>query len=397
MVSPSGRHDALEPEERIAALDILRGLALFGVLAVNLVAEFRVSIFQQFLQIDTAGLADSVVEAFVRVALEFKAFALFSFLFGAGLAIQFERLSSGTMPLYWLVRRLVVLLAFGLVHLLFIWNGDILTEYAIGGLLVLPLLAAPVWVLATGSACLFAVYLVFAVLPPFAVIPDATWIQHHVAEANRVYATGGFAEIHDFSMREVPYLIPLHIAVLPRTLSFFLLGALAWRTRIFRRPLDHRPLLVRAAWLGILGGSALTLVEATGALSAWIGRSSIQEVLHRIADVLLALGYGSTVIALVEFASVRRVLDWFAPLGRMAFTNYVLQSLVFGWIFFGYGLGLFAHLGATTALALGIGVYAIQCVLSAWSLRRYRFGPLEWLWRTLMYGKAQAMTVMRPA
>ncbi len=120
--------------ERIDAIDILRGVALFGVLAVNLVSEFRVSIFQQFLPPDPGlGMLDKLVEALVRVGFEMKAFAVFSFLFGLGLAVQFERLSRSGRPFYWLARRLGVLLAFGLAHLLLIWNGDILTEYALGG------------------------------------------------------------------------------------------------------------------------------------------------------------------------------------------------------------------------------------------------------------------------
>ena len=75
----------------------------------------------------------------------------------------------------------------------------------------------------------------------------------------------------------------------------------------------------------------------------------------------------------------------------MAFTNYLAQLLIFGWIFYGYGLGLFGRLGVTSALAIGVAVYAAQVLFSAWWLRHYRYGPVEWLWRTLMYGVAQPM------
>src|SRR4051812_49899973 len=109
---------------------------------VNLLTEFRVSIFQHFFLPDTEALGgtDRAVERFVEVALESKAFCLFSLLFGIGLAIQFDRLAASGRPFYWLARRLGVLLTLGLVHLLLIWNGDILTEYSIAGMLVLPLL-----------------------------------------------------------------------------------------------------------------------------------------------------------------------------------------------------------------------------------------------------------------
>jgi uncharacterized protein len=90
-------------------------------------------------------------------------------------------------------------------------------------------------------------------------------------------------------------------------------------------------------------------------------------------------------------ARARSLLAWAAPLGRMAFTNYVMQSVVFGWLFYGYGLGLFAKVGVATALAIGTSVYAAQAVLSAHWMRRYRFGPLEWLWRSAMYGAWQPL------
>ena len=120
----------LAPADRLAALDILRGLALFGVMAINIVFEFRVSIFEQFLPAaKTTAPIDRAVEIFLDQFISLKAFALFSLLFGVGLAIQFDRLPAERRTVL-LLRRLTVLLAFGLVHLTLIWNGDILTEYA---------------------------------------------------------------------------------------------------------------------------------------------------------------------------------------------------------------------------------------------------------------------------
>ena len=112
-----------------------------------------------------------------------------------------------------------------------------------------------------------------------------------------------------------------------------------------------------------------------------------------LGAILLALGYGAAIIGIANLASGKKLLGWAAPLGRMAFTNYLAQSLIFGWIFYGYGLGLFGRLGVTSALAIGVAVYIGQVFFSAWWLRRYRYGPVEWLWRTLMYGVAQPMRV----
>jgi uncharacterized protein len=365
------------PEERLASIDILRGVALFGVMAVNVVTEFRVSIFQQFLPAEgSLSTPDRLVETFVSFGLELKAFALFSLLFGVGLAIQFDRLSNRGRPLYWLARRLAVLLLLGLIHLLLIWNGDILTEYAVAGFLVLPFLCAPTWVLAVGFASLLAFYIAMPLLHlPIPWLNMAT-LQQHVTEATRIYATGGVGEIRRFSLSELPLWAPLHIYIFPRTVALFFFGAFAWRIGLLRHPGQYKLELAVGAWTGIVVGAALTLGEGAG----W-----------RLGTVILALGYGAAVMVLVQLPVTGRALSVFAPVGRMAFTNYVMQSLIFGFIFFGYGLGQFGQLGAANTLVLGVAVYVAQMLLSAWWLGRFRFGPLEWLWRTLMYGEVQPM------
>ena len=156
------------PAERIDAIDVLRGMALLGVVAINVVTIFRVSIFEQFLFPKPPGYSpiDSAVETILMLAVDLKAFALFSLLFGAGLAIQFERLAKSERRTSLLVRRLVVLLAFGLIHLCLIWNGDILTEYALAGFIVLPFLFGPRWLLAVAALASLGLYLAMQVFPP---------------------------------------------------------------------------------------------------------------------------------------------------------------------------------------------------------------------------------------
>jgi uncharacterized protein len=362
------------PNDRIEAVDAVRGLALFGVLMVNLVTEFRVSIFQQFLGSTATVDADRLVERIVSVGLESKAFCLFSLLFGVGLAIQFDRLFATGRPFYWLARRLAVLLALGLVHLLLVWNGDILTEYALAGFVVLPLLLLRRAALIVVAASLLVLYAVGPVLysVPW---PDSATLQAHVASANRVYSTGNLAEVWRFSLGELPLLASLHLWVFPRTLALFVFGILLWRTGFLRRAAEFTLPAILAAVLAVAAGAAL----------------SATRVNDFLAPVLLALGYGAALLVLAEHPLTQRWLSPFAPVGRMAFTNYLLQSIIFGFVFFGYGLGHFGRMGATAAFALGVAVYAGQVMFSQWWLRRFRFGPIEWLWRTLMYGACQPM------
>ena len=380
------RSGPVRPSDRINSIDALRGIALFGVLAINVVTIFRVSIFERFLfHQPTGSPIDSAVQTILMLAVDLKALALFSLLFGAGLAIQFERLANSGRRTALLVRRLAVLLAFGLIHLCLIWNGDILTEYALAGLIVLPSLFGPRWLLAVAALASLGLYLAMQAFPPPGLFPSTAAMTLDIMEAHRIYPTGGFLDVLAFRLREIPLFAPLHAYIFPRTIGLFLLGAFAWRTGILRNPSHHLLFSIAAACICL--GAALILSEAGGFIR--VGR--IGALAEPLGIILLALGYGAAIIGIANLDSGKRLLGWAAPLGRMAFTSYLAQSVIFGWIFYGYGLGLFGRLGPAAALAIGIVVYVAQVLFSKWWLLRYRYGPVEWLWRTLMYGVRQPL------
>ena len=378
-------NSALAAEERIESIDAIRGVALFGVLIVNLLTIFRISIFEPYA--DTAPLGpDWLVEHIVSFVLESKAFCLFSVLFGVGLAIQYERLMPSGRAHYWLVRRLIVLLALGLAHLLLLWNGDILTEYALAGLVVLPLLALPPPALLRIALALLALQVAGPLLLYSISWPDPGWLQEHVEMAHAIYATGSFADVRAFSFMELPLVFWLHVSIFPRTLALFVFGAWLWKAGVLKRPDAFGRYVTTAAWTGIAAGATLTAADLHGTLSS-SGLSGL--ALAELAPVLLAVGYGAALLLFLPHAPL--VLSAFTPIGRMAFTNYLLQSIVFGFVFFGYGLGQFGRMGTASAFVLGVTVYLIQIAVSRWWLRRFRFGPVEWLWRTLTYGFAAPM------
>lgn len=391
---PAATASALAPADRVEPIDVVRGMALFGVLIVNLITEFRVSIFLQFLRPPLAqGSADRLVERIVTLGFESKAFCLFSLLFGVGLAIQFERLSRQGHPIYWLFRRLAVLLALALIHLLFIWNGDILTEYAVAGLIVLPFLLLDSPALLIAALAMLAIHAVGPTLLYSIPWPDEGTLQQHVASAHQVYATGTLLAIWRFSVHELPLVGLLHLFVLPRTVGLFLLGAYLWRTGVLRRLDEFKRQWIAAAVVATAAGAALMALDLNGLLAPL---GVFQTFLMNLAPVVLALGYGAGILAMTQFPAAARRLGAFAPIGRMAFTNYLMQSVVFGFIFFSWGLGLFGQMQPMAALALGVAVFALQMLFSTWWLKRYRYGPVEWLWRTLMYGSAQPMRQASP-
>ena len=371
--------------ERIVAIDVLRGLALFGVLMVNLVTEFRVSIFAQFLPPPALqSTSDRLVALVVSEGLEAKAFCLFSLLFGVGLAIQFDRLGSTPGRLRLMIRRLAALMVFGLVHLFLIWNGDILTEYAVAGLLVLPLLFAPRRVLGASSALFLLFYAAMPLMRIPIPFPSGDWIAAHIVEANAVYARGGYREVVSFNMQEVASLVPLHLFVLARTLGLITLGAWLWKAKMFSTA--NAMAFAACGVIGITLGVLLMLwLRPMGVLHG-PGLEAVAAMASQIAPVVLALGYGGAILAVGTASRTRWMVAWAAPLGRMAFTNYLAQSFIFGWVFFGYGLGLFNAIGPAWAFTLGLLVYTAQALASSIWLRYFQFGPLEWLWRALTYG-----------
>jgi len=377
----------IAPSDRIAAIDIVRGIALFGVMAINVATIFRVSIFERFLPDGLDGTwLDRTLYSILMVGIDLKAFALFSLLFGVGLAIQYDHLSASSSRTALLVRRLAFLLLIGAAHLIFIWNGDILFEYAIAGFVVLPFLFCRLRILTLVGTALLAVFLVSSFLPEIVSMPSRAWMTQNVAEATQIYGSGGFAEVLAFRVDELPAFLPLHVSMFPRTVALMLIGAAAWRADLFRTGSRANLRLPLLAAVGILIGGALAATHE----NEWLRVGWRTElVVERLGTVLLACGYGAAIIWATEKPTGRKLLAWAAPIGRMAFTNYLMQSVIFGWIFYGYGLGLFGKLGVTAALAIGIGVYFLQVAFSAYWLQRYLYGPVEWLWRGAMYGRWQ--------
>jgi len=372
-----------EPGARIESLDALRGLALFGVLMVNLQTQFRVSLFRFYSGFHTdPGYANLATDDAIRFLLESKAFAIFSFLFGVGLAMFFER-----RPMRRLLRRLVVLLSIGFVHML-LWNGDILLAYAVAGLLVSPvLLAGPRIAAGLALACA-----AIEVLPlPLPGLPaHATMLRQGIA-ATAVYGGGSFGDVFRFRWNETRlYIVPLLRGGLPHIGGLMLAGTAVWRLGLLSNPKRHLPLYRAAALAGLAiggGASALEILHEEGRIHLGV----LVRVVSCLATVPFALGYVALFFCAIASECGVQLSRIFAPIGRMALTSYVTQSIVLGFVFFGYGLGLCGRLPSAPVALGGITLYAFQIGASHLWLSRFRFGPLEWIWRSLTFGRAQPM------
>ena len=376
--------------ERYLTLDLVRGIALFGVLIVNLLYFFRIPLFEHILHFHShPGLINHAIDLLVSEFVEFKAFGLFALTFGIGVAIQAERAKlRGVIVEFFLLRRFLILLVFGVVHLVLVSNVDILTLYAVCALLMIALIRLPASVIGlAGFALLYSPW-TFSGWPQLS--PPATW-PAFVANANRIYSTGSFGAILEFRWLETRELIlPLLANVAQQTLGLMLVGVAAWRLGVIRESARYRPLLLVASLvLGIVG----LLNTGVNVLSHSLGIREMRLPFFHVlgSNVPLTFAYAA---ALFAWRPEGRVAAFLAPLaaaGRMALTNYLTQSIVLALLFYGYGFRLFGRLDPQTASVIGIALYAGQLWFSTWWLKQYRFGPFEWVWRSLTYGRRQLM------
>ncbi len=376
--------------ERVASLDVIRGAALFGVLIMNILHGFRLpySYAPGVAQELDVGF-DHVLGNVLAVLMADKAMTLFSVLFGAGLVLFHERASRrGPGAMKWLVRRLLVLLALGVLHSVFIWGGDILAPYAVMGLVALLFWMAP-------PRVLFVMGVLLSVVYPLMRWQFAGWfpqggpaaVQKYQVALN-VYAHGSYAQIVPLRAQSILHDRILFMALrgMPQILGNILVGMGLWRAGAVRYAAAHRRRLMWMAVVGIPVGAAAEVYRLLTMNSVSPTAFPLGRLLWNITVLPYALGYASVLLLLFQRPRAQAVLLRLAPLGRMAFTNYIVQSIVLTTLSYGYGLGLLGKVGAAPATAFGVVLYVAQVFASEWWLRRHRFGPLEWAWRALTYG-----------
>jgi len=178
-------------------------------------------------------------------------------------------------------------------------------------------------------------------------------------------------------------------------LAMFLFGSWFVRSGVIRDPGAHLPLFRRLRNLGLLVGLPLMLwstwTHPTMTLSEMNFGIAAAQSATLLANLLMCLGYMSIVVLAMQTPAWSRRLGWLAPAGRMALTNYLMQSIVCTAIFYGYGLGYFERLPRAWQPLFVVSVFALQVVFSRWWLSRYRYGPMEWLWRWITYGQSPTL------
>jgi uncharacterized protein len=392
---------------RIAALDLMRGIAVLGILAVN-VAGFA----GPLIATETPALphgastADEWIFAGTFVLFEGKMRALFSILFGASMLLFVESAEARGRNGTWLqLRRLTWLMLFGWLHYVLLWWGDILFDYAVAGALALMLRRAKLHQIMTAALMIFATWHLWsmAVTLPGIVAEEqvrlgsadpaatafardnaartAERMRHDLAQGHM-----GFVELATDKLRTAPgWPAAVTLYTLGETVPLMLLGMVLLRTGFFAGQWP-RATLWRVAIGGIGLGGAMTLAllgwawprhfppQAMGAIiSYWAGP----------AHVLMAMGYAAVIMLLAPQILATALGQRLAAAGRMAFTNYLGTTIAMTALFYGWGLGLFDRVPTRWQPLLVIDWWTVMLAWSKPWLAHFRQGPLEWLWRSL--------------
>ncbi|MBR6863366.1 MAG: DUF418 domain-containing protein [Bacteroidales bacterium] len=377
-------------KKRFVILDALRGFAMLGIILANF-PEFSLWTFS-----DPAGWTglDRVTRAVQTFLVDGKFYTLFSLLFGVGFSIQLAN-AEGKLRIFY--RRMSVLLVIGLLHLLFLWSGDILMLYAACGML-LPLFRN----LPTRSIlCIAGTFLLLPVLSD--AVLGTTLADPLEAEQWRICGLYGITEANfgtwlsdAHSYREV--LQFLHQGAVERmwefvighryfkVLGLFMIGFAVGRERIYADVTAHQTLLRRILLAGFAAGIPLSVLYTWSSM----GGMPWGRVVHSLTYLsVYPMGFAYAAGFCLLFDRRPDAPGWrlFSNLGRMACTNYLSQSVFGILLFYGIGLGLGNRVDLLTTEAIALGVYAFQVLFSTLWMRSFFFGPVEWLWRILTYGR----------
>ena len=387
-------------DNRFASLDVLRGFAVLAIFAVNIKAMVAPFPFYANASLWT-GQFDMLVAGFQAFLIDDKWRTVFTGLFGAGIVLIAEKTrAAGGDPLARLTRRNLWLLLFGLIHLIGIWIGDILTTYALAGFVAMLFWNKPKTTLWIWSCVLFIISYVWinGINYSLIVIPEARsevlpilWLPdaEEIRRSTDIYLSANPLDHVMSRASEAITFIPFTVlsGFATMTAAIMLAGMALWKNGFLKAELSMSTYLVTA-----IIGLALALATDTGRWlylirSDWSFDAFILSQLSNLFNGLFGgLGYAALVMAAVRGGA--RITPM-AMVGRMAFSNYIACSLVGTTIAGGHAFALFGKISNLQAMGIVAASWVALIILSAAWLSVFRFGPLEWLWRSLTYGKLQ--------
>ena len=400
----------IEAAERIGTMDVLRGFALLGILLMNIEA-FSGPMMDAFTGLNPALTgADRIADAAIYILVQGKFYTLFSLLFGMGFAVMSQRADARGQPfgaVY--LRRSAVLMGFGLIHALLIWSGDILLVYGLLSFLLLafrrmpakwlPWLAIVAYLVPSGLMGLLGLLGSAMQLDPTTATEwnrEMAKMAAQMAQMNeaqqQAYGAGTWWDATLQRMRDTGFMLSNLPMMGPMVFAMFLFGVWFVKSGAIASPAQFPRLFAVLRWVALpmgLASMGLSFVlQPTMHFDTVNVTSAFAFFLSSLGSVLMAFGYMAWV---VRFAAGGGGSGWLAPAGRMALTNYLMQSVICTLVFYAYGLGYFEQMPRAWQAVFAVAVFLLQVLWSRAWLSRFRFGPAEWLWRSLTYLRAQPM------
>jgi uncharacterized protein len=408
-----------KPKERIEVLDAIRGFALLGIFMVNMPL-----MYEPISKIMLGGTGDNLTlleifsKSFIKFFFEGKFFLIFSMLFGYGFYIFLQKpteSNSSVLSLY--RRRLFILLLFGIAHIVLLWGGDVLFVYAIFGFLLLlfrksgdkKIIRWAIFFVLIPILILAVLTLLFSLLngiPEFKTELDVMnkennlYYEELINRARSTYSTGSFGSIILMRLEEyADSFITSLIFFCPTIMGMFLIGFLSARKGLFtdlaNKTALFKKILFRSLAIGLLANTAFVITMYHSDLFSLDHYFLLGTTMGLIGGIAFSLCYISIITLLFIKGKATFLSKTLVPMGKMALTNYLMQSTICAFLFHSYGLGFYGKVAVWQGILLTVLIYSLQVIFSRVWLSYFYFGPLEWLWRSLTYRKFQEMKLKK--
>lgn len=401
----------LSVKDRIVYLDILRGISILFIFSANIpFLSGNYFLSEDTLKSFSTSSLDKILESIMYILVDGKFYSIFSLLFGIGFVVQYNNLKTYNNPFVpFFRRRMFWLTIIGLCHLVFFWAGDILTIYAILGFALI------LFKNKTNKQLLkWAVILILFPILNWLFLNFSGWYYpgYFFKSFSQYWQSLGFPMIdsgggnlrpdhlHYYNIDSINTFFKVNIRrsllrvgmILNegrafKLLGIFIIGVWAGRKILNENILTNTKLLKQIAFYGFLMGLPFSVFR--GVIEFYLENNTIWSFMHTLTYALgtvpLAIAYAASIALICQNETAW--LTWFAPVGRMALSNYLFQTLFSISLFHAFGFGLVGKISYTGLIALVFGVYICQNIFSRLWLKHFKFGPMEWVWRQLTYGK----------
>jgi len=403
--------------EREKFMDVLRGFAILGIFIANLGTGF--SWYNESAHATGPMLLpdlDHKMSFLHHMFIEGKFYSIFSLLFGWGIALQIKRgTANGINPVPTIRRRLFFMLLLGAVHLL-IWPGDIVFFYALLAFILLPLRKfSNKTLLIIGAILLLSPVLLYTLKMSFHELnypaqklnETGAWVEMQLSpELKNINSEAEYmAWVKDQSWWDVlksnvagffyRYGYLFFVSRIPKVLGMFLIGYVIGRSDFFKNINQHKKLVCWVIGTGLVIGLvanyflAYYMTNHMGDYFQLKTKGLYQTIVYALGVAPLALAYVGLFMLSFQTSAGKKILSVMAPVGKMAFSNYIMHSLIGNFVFLGAGLGYMGQVGPVYYTLFAIAVFIVQIILSTIWLKYFNYGPVEWLWRSATYKKWQ--------